>query len=163
MRKMDRAPDPGDGGSPHSASPHKTPRITPGGVRERCIRPIHSARVRVYSVCVCVFIKLHITAQSGLVILAILLCVCLCCHPIYSGRQIFGRTSRGHTGGRSHRIFPPSFCGACLNFLSREGFSRPFPSSTVKSNFAFPQINRSPFVGHFLCFTLVRQNPSSCD
>ena len=26
-----------------------------------------------------------------------------------------GRTSRGHTGGRSHRIFhPPSFCGACL-------------------------------------------------
>ena len=35
----------------------------------------------------------------------------------------------GHTGGS------PSFCGACLNFLSREGFSGPFPSSTVKSNF----------------------------
>ena len=35
-------------------------------------------------------------------------CVCLsvCCHrnPIYSGRQTCGRTSRGHTGGRSHRI-----------------------------------------------------------
>ena len=30
-------------------------------------------------------------------------------------------------------VFPPSFCSACLNFLSREGFSRPFPSSTVKS------------------------------
>ena len=26
----------------------------------------------------------------------------------------------GHTGGRSHRIsHPPSFCGACLNFLAR--------------------------------------------
>ena len=26
----------------------------------------------------------------------------------------------GHTGGRSHMIFhPPSFCGACLNFLAR--------------------------------------------
>ena len=38
-------------------------------------------------------------------------------HPIYSGRQACGRTSRGHTGGRSHSIsHPPSFCGACLNF-----------------------------------------------
>ena len=34
----------------------------------------------------------------------------------------------------SHRR-KPSFCGACLNFLSREGSSRPFPSSTVKSIF----------------------------
>ena len=34
------------------------------------------------------------------------------------------RTSRGHTGGRPHWSFfpssPPSFCSACLNFLSRE-------------------------------------------
>ena len=49
------------------------------------------------------------------------------------------RTSRGHTGGRPHRSFflssSPSFCSACLNFLSREGFSRSFPSSNVKSNF----------------------------
>ena len=28
--------------------------------------------------CVCVFIKLHITAQSGLVILVIRVCVCVC-------------------------------------------------------------------------------------
>ena len=34
--------------------------------------------------------------------------------------KFVGRTSRGHTGGRSHRIsHPPSFCGACFNF-SRE-------------------------------------------
>ena len=37
--------------------------------------------------------------------------------PGFGGR---GSTSRGHTGGRSHRISqPPSFCGACINF-SRE-------------------------------------------
>ena len=42
-------------------------------------------------------------------------CVCVFL-PIHSGHQV-GRTSRGHTGGRSHRIsHPPSFCGACLNF-----------------------------------------------
>ena len=44
-------------------------------------------------VCVCVFIKLHLTTH-----------VCVCCHPIYSGGQTCGHTSRGHTGGRSHRI-----------------------------------------------------------
>ena len=34
--------------------------------------------------------------------------------------KFVGRTSRGHTGGRPHRIsHPPSFCGACLNFLAR--------------------------------------------
>ena len=75
-------------------------------------------------------------------------CVCVCCHPIYSGRQTCERTSRGYTGGRSHRISPPSFCGACLDFFSREGFSRPFPSATVKSNFVYPRNNHSPLVGH---------------
>ena len=31
-----------------------------------------------------------------------------------------------------------------LFFLSRRGFSRPFPSSTVKSNMVYPRINHSP-------------------
>ena len=44
---------------------------------------------------------------------------CACCHPLSSGRHICGRTGRGHTGGRSHRISLPSFCGACLIFLAR--------------------------------------------
>ena len=97
-----------------------------------------------HSVCVCVFIKLHITAQSGPVILVIIchlhwssqggivcVCVCVCCHPIYSGRQICGRTSRSHRGGRSHRIFPPfSSAILALIFLVRRSFS----PSTVKSN-----------------------------
>ena len=25
-------------------------------------------------------------------------CLCVCCHPIHSGRHTCGRTSRGHTG-----------------------------------------------------------------
>ena len=85
---------------------------------------------------------------------------CVCCHPMCSRRQttpfgvICGRTtSRSHAGGR-----PPSFCGACLICFSREGFSRPFPSSIVKSNFVYPRHNRPPLVGHD-----VRENPSSCD
>ena len=90
----------------------------------------------------------------------------VCCPPIYSGRQtppfrlICGQTSRGHTGGRPHRrvFFPPSFCGACLIFLPREGFSCPIPSSTMRSNFVYPPQNRSPFVEHD-----GRENPSSCD
>ena len=77
-------------------------------------------------------------------------CVCVCCHPIYYGRQTCGRTSRSHTGRRSHRISPPSFCGACLNLFSREGFGRPFPSSTVMPNFVYPRINRSRLVEHIL-------------
>ena len=71
----------------------------------------------------------------------------MCVLPdIYSGRQTFGLTSRGHTGGRSHRISPSFFCGACLNFY-REKVSV-VPSSTVKSNFVYPRINRSRLVGH---------------
>ena len=33
-------------------------------------------------------------------------------------------------------------------FLTREGFSCPFPSSTVKSNVVYPRNNRSPLVGY---------------
>ena len=56
-------------------------------------------------------------------------CVCVvCCHPIYSGRQVCWRTSRGQTGGRSHRVSPPSFCGARLNFFARlKDSDVPFP------------------------------------
>ena len=42
--------------------------------------------------------------------------------------KFVGRTSRGHTGGRSHRILhPPSFCGACLNFSREKDSAIPFP------------------------------------
>ena len=92
-------------------------------------------------VCVCVFIKLHITAQSGLVIL-VSVCVCLkkiriVIPFILSGRQVCGRTSRGHTGGRSHRRKVTQdfstfllFCGACLNFSREKDSCVPFPRRT---------------------------------
>ena len=48
--------------------------------------------------------------------------------PFILDIKFVGRTSRGHTGGRSHRIFhPPSFCGACLNFSREKDSVIPFP------------------------------------
>ena len=48
--------------------------------------------------------------------------------PIHSGHQVRWTYSRGHTGGRSHRIFhPPSFCGACLNFSREKDSAVSFP------------------------------------
>ena len=74
------------------------------------------------------------------------LSVCVCgvfCHPIHSGRQTCGRTSRGSHRRKVTQDFPVFLLrhlslflsreGLHLPlFLSREGFSRPFPWSTVK-------------------------------
>ena len=56
-------------------------------------------------------------------------CVCVCVFfPFILDIKFVGRTSRGHTGGRSHRIsHPPSFCGACLNFSREKDLAIPFP------------------------------------
>ena len=56
------------------------------------------------------------------------LCVCVF-FPFILDIKFVGRTSRGHTGGRSHhRVFhPPSFCGACLNFSREKDSAFPFP------------------------------------
>ena len=60
-----------------------------------------------------------------------LLCVCVCVcvfFPSILDIKFVGCTSRGHTGGRSHRIFnPPSFCGACLDFCREKDSAIPFP------------------------------------
>ena len=56
--------------------------------------------------------------------------VCVCCgfFPFILDIKFVGRTSRGHTGGRSHRIsHPPSFCDACLNFSREKDSAIPFP------------------------------------
>ena len=53
-----------------------------------------------------------------------------CCvfFPSILDIKFVGRTSRGHTGGRSHRIFnTPSFCGACLAFCREKDSAIPFP------------------------------------
>ena len=56
-------------------------------------------------------------------------CVCVCVFfPSILDIKFVGRTGRGHTGGRSHRIFnPPSFCGACLDFCREKDSAIPFP------------------------------------
>ena len=54
-------------------------------------------------------------------------CVCVF-FPSILDIKFVGRTSRGHTGRRSHRIFnPPSFCGACLDFCREKDSAIPFP------------------------------------
>ena len=47
--------------------------------------------------------------------------------PCFGGRGHDVRTSRGHTGGRSHRISHPPFCGAYLNFSREKDSAIPFP------------------------------------
>ena len=56
-------------------------------------------------------------------------CVCVCVFsPFILDIKFVGRTSRGHAGGRSHRIsHPHSFCGACLNFSREKDSAIPFP------------------------------------
>ena len=54
--------------------------------------------------------------------------VCVCVFfPFILDIKFVGRISRGHTGGRSHRIsHPPSFCGACLRFSREKDLAIPF-------------------------------------
>ena len=61
--------------------------------------------------------------------MVVVVCVYVCVFfPFILDIKFVGRTSRGHTGGRSHRIFhPPSFWGACLNFSREKDSAIPFP------------------------------------
>ena len=89
--------------------------------------------------------------------------LCLCVFfPFILNIKFVGRTSRGHTEERSHRISHPlSFCGACLDFSRGKDSAFPFPSSTVKSNFVYyERFNRSPLVGHFLIFLCFSEEKS---
>ena len=48
--------------------------------------------------------------------------------PFILDIKFVGRTSRGYTGGRSHKIsHPPSLCGVCLNFSREKDSAIPFP------------------------------------
>ena len=62
----------------------------------------------------------------------------------------------GHTGFLTH--LPSAVCIPL--FFSREGCSRSFLSSTMKSNFVCQRFNRSLLVGYFY---LVRKSPSYRD
>ena len=61
------------------------------------------------------------------------MCV-ICYHPIYSGRQACERTRPGSQRRKVTQDFSTFLLPCLLQFFSREGFSRSFPSSTVKSN-----------------------------
>ena len=90
-----------------------------GGINDVCVCVLNCTFYAT-CVCVCVCIKLHILCH---------LCVCVCFFfPFILDMKFVGRTSRGHTGGRSHRIsHPPSFCGACRNFSREKDSAIPFP------------------------------------
>ena len=48
--------------------------------------------------------------------------------PLVLAVKFIGHTSRGRTGGRSHKIsHPPFFCGACLIFSREKDLAIPFP------------------------------------
>ena len=76
--------------------------------------------------CPCMAINVNVQYNGGF-LPDIILCVCVF-FPSILDIKFVGRTSRGHTGGRSHRIFnPPSFCGACLDFCREKDSAIPFP------------------------------------
>ena len=102
------------------------------------------------------------------------MCLCVCCHPIYSGSRVCRRISRGHTGGRSHRISPPSSCGACLTFSPERASAVPFPRRPWSRLFLCTnELIALPYLlGIYIYiyiyiyieyFFFVRKNPSSCD
>ena len=87
----------------------------------------------------------------------------MCFLPIYSGRQACWTYQPGSHRRKVTRDFSSTFLLRFLPiFFSREGFSRFFPSSTVKTNFVLWRVNHSPLVGHFFLYFFVfsvRKNP----
>ena len=76
-----------------------------------------------------------------------------------------GCTSRGHTEGRSHRIFrPPSFCGACLHFSREKDPAVPFPRRPWSRILCTNELIVLHLMGiYLLLLFLVRKNPSYRD
>ena len=79
--------------------------------------------------------------------------VCVCCHPIYSGRQVVdvpaGVTQEKGTGNTG---FIRLLSAVLALIFSREGFSLSFPWSTVTTNFVYERTNRSLLVGQIFLF-----------
>ena len=74
---------------------------------------------------------MYIDGQQYFIRAAMCVCVCACgvCvfFPFILDIKFVGRTSRGHTRGRSHRIsHPPSFRGVCLIVSREKGSAIPF-------------------------------------
>ena len=90
---------------------------------------------------VCIYVCLNVYIYECIVIIGEMVggagcvgghvkeCVCVSVFfPFILDIKFVGRSSGGHTGGRSHRIsHPPSFCCACLNFFREKDSAIPFP------------------------------------
>ena len=84
--------------------------------------------------------------------------MCVCCRPTYSGRQVCGRTIRGHTGGRSHtrkvtQDFS-TFLLRCLPIFSREK-DPAFPFSLVDREVKFCVLTNQSFSSCWAFFFLL--------
>ena len=97
-------------------------------------------------------------------------CVCVCFFPFILDVNSVGCTSRGHTGGRSHRISPPpSFCGACPYFSREKDAAVPFPRRPWSRILCTDDLIVLHLLGIFICiiciifYFLVRKNPSYRD
>ena len=83
------------------------------------------------------------------------MCVCVL-FPFILDIKFVGRTSRGHTGGRSHRIFhPPSFCDAYLNFSREKDSAFPFPRRPRSRILCTNDLNVLHSLGIFICFNFI--------
>ena len=76
---------------------------------------------------VAIIIVIIIAIQILVIIIQYNVCVCVF-FPFILDVKFVGCTSRGHTGGRSHRVSdPPSFCGTCLYFSREKDSAVAFP------------------------------------
>ena len=77
-----------------------------------------------------------------LMCMCVCVCVCVVIPFILDVRLVDAPAEVTQEEGHTGFLRLPSAVLALI--LSREGFIRPFPSSTVKANFVFPRNNRSP-------------------
>ena len=89
-------------------------------------------------------------------------CVCVCCHPIYSGRLGLWTYQPGSHRRKITQDFSTFLLRRMPELSSREGFSHSFSSSTVKSNF-YVLRNQSFSTCRTFFFFFARKNPSSRD
>ena len=75
-------------------------------------------------------------------------CVCVLSSHLFWTPDLWTHQPGSHRRKVTQNL--STFLQRCLpKFFSREGFSCSFPSSTLKSNFVYPRVDRSPLVGDF--------------
>ena len=88
--------------------------------------------VEVVNILLCFLHRLELTKYRSILLeienIFFLPVVCVCVViPFILDVRFVDVPSGSHTGGRSHRTSPPSFCGACLNFCREKDSAVPFP------------------------------------